>query len=185
MKEISELIEMLKDGDGGYTPAPAVRKSTTTIPAKPAPAPAPTAVPVQTVPTPQAAPQPSRREAIEFNIDNINANMEKLKVRFKRISPATSIAFSDAQIVRAENDILELGIQRPSFYSTLSNQKEEVEHQLSDFFGKPIRLIIKQIKNSEPHKLPDSRRNINSLKEKDPILAEYITLTNSKLGAGS
>ena len=187
MKEISELIEMLKEGDVGYTPAPAVRVSTDTIPAKPAPAPAPTTAPVQTVPAPapQAAPPPSSREAIEFSVESINANMEKLKVRFKRISNATAIAFSDAQIVRADKDILELGIQRPSFYSTLNNQKEEVEHQLSDFFGKPIRLIIKQTKNSEPHKLPDSRRNINSLKEKDPILAEYITLTNSKLGAGS
>ena len=75
-------------------------------------------------------------------------------------------------------------VSSASHYNALISKKEEIERQLSDLFGHPIHLKVTQIKSAEAPKIEIKRRNINEVKEKDPLLARYIEVTDSKLGAG-
>jgi len=183
MNEISELIKLVRSGNllpaarptsGAADPAPA----TTPAPrdAKPAPQYNPGSTPV----THHEAPM----EKLSFDLDSVQAHREKIDIRIKRISNITSLAFTAAQIDRAEGDILSLSVSSASHYNALISKKEEIERQLSDLFGHSIHLKVTQIKSVEAPKIEIKRRNINEVKEKDPLLARYIEVTDSKLGAG-
>ncbi len=183
MNEISELIKLVRSGNllpaarptsGAADPAPAT--SPAPRDAKPAPQYSPGSTPV----THHEAPM----EKISFDLDSVQAHREKIDVRIKRISNITSLAFAAAQIDRAEGDILSLSVSSASHYNALISKKEEIERQLSDLFGHPIHLKVTQIKSAEAPKIEIKRRNINEVKEKDPLLARYIEVTDSKLGAG-
>ena len=183
MNEISELIKLVRSGNllpaarptsGAADPAPA------TSPAPRDAKPAPQYSPGSTTVTHHEAPM----EKISFDLDSVQAHREKIDVRIKRISNITSLAFAAAQIDRAEGDILSLSVSSASHYNALISKKEEIERQLSDLFGHPIHLKVTQIKSAEAPKIEIKRRNINEVKEKDPLLARYIEVTDSKLGAG-
>lgn len=178
MNEISDLIEMLKSG-AAISAAPSAQPSPASVamqsPAMQRPAPSVAA------PAPAPDPEPVK---VDFDLQSVTSHKDNLLTRLKRISTVTSIAFSNAQIQSVEGAALTVLVGQPSYFHALSSKKAEIEHQLSDFFGKPIRLIINQEKSEEPT-LEIKRRSVNDFKERDPQLARYIEITNSKLGAGS
>ena len=183
MNEISELIKLVRSGNllpaarptsGAADPAPAT--SPAPRDAKPAPQYSPGSTPVPHHEAPM--------EKLSFDLDSVQAHREKIDIRIKRISNITSLAFTAAQIDRAEGEILSLLVSSASHYNALISKKEEIERQLSDLFGHPIHLKVTQIKSAEAPKIEIKRRNINEVKEKDPLLARYIEVTDSKLGAG-
>lgn len=183
MNEISELIKLVRSGNS----LPAARPTSRTAD----PAPATTPAPRDAKPAPQYNPgstpvthHEAPMEKLSFDLDSVQAHREKIDIRIKRISNITSLAFTAAQIDRAEGEILSLLVSSASHYNALISKKEEIERQLSDLFGHSIHLKVTQIKSVEAPKIEIKRRNINEVKEKDPLLARYIEVTDSKLGAG-
>lgn len=183
MNEISELIKLVRSGNS----LPAARPTSRSA----APAPATTPAPRDAKPAPQYNPgstpvthHEAPMEKLSFDLDSVQAHREKIDIRIKRISNITSLAFTAAQIDRAEGEILSLLVNSASHYNALISKKEEIERQLSDLFGHSIHLKVTQIKSVEAPKIEIKRRNINEVKEKDPLLARYIEVTDSKLGAG-
>lgn len=183
MNEISELIKLVRSGNS----LPAARPTSRTAD----PAPATTPAPRDANPAPQYNPgstpvthHEAPMEKLSFDLDSVQAHREKIDIRIKRISNITSLAFTAAQIDRAEGEILSLLVSSASHYNALISKKEEIERQLSDLFGHSIHLKVTQIKSVEAPKIEIKRRNINEVKEKDPLLARYIEVTDSKLGAG-
>lgn len=184
MNDIATLLEMLKSGAALQIPAASPQPERSSQPSfKPA-APAVQAAYVSQ-PEPQSVHSPEQVVSTPtFDIEGINAHKDKLLLRLKRISTAASIAFSTAIIDKAEDQVLTLSVSQPSLFSALNTKKDEIEHQLSDFFGKPIRLIINHDKGEEP-KIEIKRRSLDDIKDQNPNLAKFIEITNSKLGAGS
>jgi len=183
MNEISELIKLVRSGNLLPAARPTSRSAD--------PAPATTPAPRDANPAPQYNPgstpvthHEAPMEKLSFDLDSVQAHREKIDIRIKRISNITSLAFTAAQIDRAEGEILSLLVSSASHYNALISKKEEIERQLSDLFGHPIHLKVTQIKSAEAPKIEIKRRNINEVKEKDPLLARYIEVTDSKLGAG-
>lgn len=183
MNEISELIKLVRSGNSLPAARPTSRSAD--------PAPATTPAPRDAKPAPQYNPgstpvthHEAPMEKLSFDLDSVQAHREKIDIRIKRISNITSLAFTAAQIDRAEGEILSLLVSSASHYNALISKKEEIERQLSDLFGHSIHLKVTQIKSVEAPKIEIKRRNINEVKEKDPLLARYIEVTDSKLGAG-
>lgn len=183
MNEISELIKLVRSGNSLPAARPTSRSAD--------PAPAMTPAPRDAKPAPQYNPgstpvthHEAPMEKLSFDLDSVQAHREKIDIRIKRISNITSLAFTAAQIDRAEGEILSLLVSSASHYNALISKKEEIERQLSDLFGHSIHLKVTQIKSVEAPKIEIKRRNINEVKEKDPLLARYIEVTDSKLGAG-
>jgi len=181
MNSVAELLKLIKSGGLGDISTPVGNNPPKVSRPSQAPGPQNSASPKTTI-------QPSSEADIarlHFDLETLQANRDKIGVRIRRISSATALAFAAAQIDAVENGVLALSVNSAAYFNALNSKREDIERQLSDLFGSPIHLKITQQKSAEPPKIDIKRRSIAEVKERDPLLARFIEITDSKLGAGS
>lgn len=183
MNEVGELIKLIKGGASRAAPTQNIQAASTSTTSMTTNAASTSPKVVPQAPAQKPEPVPSTK--IKFDKQSILANSEKIKERLLKLGRALAVAFSQAQIEQCEEDRLCLLINSPTQYKLLITQKEEIEQLLNDLFQQKIRLTINQSKNELAPKIEIKERNIQEIKAEDPLLAKYIDITKSKLGAGS
>jgi DNA polymerase-3 subunit gamma/tau len=131
-------------------------------------------------------PETAIQGKLEFNLENLRANWDKIITRIKRGSTVTGIGLaSHAKIKSAEGNKLILSVEGSTNHKNLLTKKEEIQDHLADFFTTPVRLELELIETAAPTKVEIARKTLEDLKNLDSAIARYIEITDSKLISGS
>ncbi len=205
MTEVTELIRLVQNGaqaarpapSRAATPAPSSTRTTSTAKSQPPkasapsakPAPPPVQKPATPAPAPAPMPEPEPDAApptgIKFDKASIEQHKDELKEYFKgKLSTATIIALTGAQIELCEDDRLCLLSESLAQYNTLKDQRDIIESLLAKLFNQKVRITVRLATDGVEPKIELKEKTIEDVKGIDPLLAKYIDITNSKLGRG-
>lgn len=198
MSEVTELIKLVQNGAQVARPAakatgaaPSNTKATPAAPSQPSrrpttgakPTPPPPAPAPKPAPTPAPQPEVSAPSGIKFDKASIEQHKDRIKDYLQgKLSSIPAIAFAKAEIELCEGERLCLLSKSPTLYDALSNQRDRIEQALASLFGQKVRITVNLSKDGVAPKIEIKEKSIEDVKAKDPLVAKYIDLTNSKLG---
>lgn len=182
MDDMEDIAGMLRQVKSGATPAvsPSIRSVKQEIPRSVASNAIP---PIVETPIPAQVVDSAVPKAL-FDADGITNNWDRICNRCKKISHMTGLAISTAKCEIAGNDRLRLIVASNTHNNALQGKKEEVERILCDVFDRQVKLEIVLLQGEAPTKVEIKRVSLDEVKQKDPVLAQYIEKTDSVLGTG-
>ncbi len=171
MEDVAQLIAKLSSGKTIVSLAPKPAAIT-----RPAPQ-----TPAENKPEVCRSVEPPPSSKLDFSHADLEKVWERINARVRKQSSISGIALAASQYEVKGGLKLLLKVTGNTNHRILTDNKEEIEKILAEFFHQPPRLEIELLESEVPTKVDIRRETLEDIKKLDENLARFIDITDSKL----